>query len=204
VAKKQKSASVIKFLDGKDSKEEVYMMWYFQELKDAGILYDFVYHPETFNLIDGFYYLTHEEKPRSVKKHRYTLSGSHSYTPDYLMKWNMNCEHRNKLSKSLTKYSLHNFIVPFVHNGTRFFRQFNCTYIDVKPEFIKRSGDAYAFSLLRGLMLKEHGINVQKVVIEDLFKHTFTPARYLLTDTGRQSRKITKWKPISLETFLTK
>jgi bifunctional DNase/RNase len=78
----------------------------------------------------------------------------------------------------------------------------NKSYIDVKPGFTKQHSVTEVFSLKRGLMLEKHGINVQKVVIEDLFKHTFTPTRYLLTDSGRQPRKITEWKPISLETFL--
>lgn len=200
--KKPKTANEIKFLDGRDSRDEIHFEWYCQELKDAGILYDFIYHPETFNLIPGFYYTAHEQKPRSVKEHRYTLSGSHGYTPDYLMKWNLDCEHRHTFSKGLTDYSIHNFIVPFVHNDNRFFRQFNHTYIDVKPGFNKRSGDAYAFSLLRGLMLEKHNTNVQKVVIEDLFKHTFTPARYLINDLVPTKRKISEWKPITLSQFL--
>lgn len=202
MAKKQKSASEIKFLDGKDSKEEVYFEWYCEELKQAGVLERYVYHPEVFSLIKPFFYQYEEQKPKSVKVHKKTLSPSHVYELDFLLYWNTSSAERFLFVKRLTSISNSCFIADFGSIKNRFYCQMNKSYIDVKPGFTKQHSVTEVFSLKRGLLLEKHGINVQKVVIEDLFKHTFTPTRYLLTDSGRQPRKITEWKPISLETFL--
>ena len=67
--KKQKSDNEITFLNGRDSRDEIHFEWYCQELKDAGILLDFVYHPESFHLLDGYYYSAIEERPRTKKEH---------------------------------------------------------------------------------------------------------------------------------------
>lgn len=200
--RKPKTANEIKFLDGRDSRDEIHFEWYCQELKDAGILFGFEYHPEPFHLLDGVYYSATEERPRSKKEHRYTLTQPHDYTPDYVMLWNFNCEERFKFIKSLTNVSQHNFIINYENRKNRFFNQFGRTFIDVKGGYTKNSNDNRLFEYKRSLMLLKHSINVQRVMIEDLFKHTFTPARYLINDLAPTKRKITDWKPITLTQFL--
>lgn len=197
----KKSQKEIDFLGGKDSKDEVYFQWYVDDLIESGILIRADYHPETFTLFNPVRYTCTEKKARSTQLHTYSISQISTYTPDWRLQWDKSKSWL--FTKQIIRpYDGSGFIGSYDQKKHRFYSQNGFSLIDVKPGFFKRSGDSYAFSLIRGAMLDKFDLNVQKVVIEDLFKHTFTPTRYLTQDIAGRPRKITEWEPISLETFL--
>lgn len=195
---KQKSTSEIKFLNGKDSKEEVYVEWYLQELKDACIIKEFWYHPEVYNLAESVQKLTIiQKKTKNVEKITSFKRGK-TYKPDFRIQWNCGV------------FGMGNFVNPYDFisdhcittngNGYLYCKRY-MSDIDVKPNFSIRDSDEAKFSLIQSLVLVYHKVYVQKIEYAKLFEKTFTPKRFMMTDSGRQSRKI-NWKPITLTQFL--
>ena len=177
---------------GRDSDEEEYFSWYCEELKDAGILNNYFYHNTVYDMIAGSYYTAFEQKKKSIKGHRYTLCQPKTYQPDFMLVWNMEHKSVRKFIKVLTDVSDHNFCSDY-DDKNRFFWCQNrpismSSHIDIKPGFTRRDSDVAVFSWKRTLMLEKYKINVQAVVIEDLFKKTFTPKQYMLNDTGKAPR----------------
>ena len=179
-----------------DSKEEIYFVWYLEELKQKGYINSYLYHPKQFDLTMGFYYYTTEQKKRGGEKTTaHTLAQPQTYTPDFIIHWNHKgyskfCKHLSDyagISGSIfdsPKETLKRFFwcqsVPFVWT----------TYVDIKPSYTKRDSDAAIFSLKRALMLQMHHIHVQKVIIDDCFAKTFVPERFLECDKSDRKRKI--------------
>lgn len=62
-------------------------------------------------------------------------------------------------------------------------------HIETKGSFDKHNM-IRLFSINQKWMMQKYGIYVQKIIPSKLFKSTFTPKRYLLTDSGIKSRKI--------------
>lgn len=201
--KKPKTANEVKFLNGKDSKEEVYVEWYLQELKDAGIIKEFWYHPDVYHLTNPVMRLEKGFKGRGKNKVEVDVVKSfkqgHTFKPEFRIKWN------NPLPvKKFLK--LYQFISEsnVITTGEGFFysKTSLMSDIDVKPKFqIHDAADA-KFSLIQSIVLNQYKVFVQPVIYQDLFAKTFTPARYLLTDSGSMTRKISDWKPITLQEFL--
>ena len=194
--------------EGKDSDEEQYFEWYCEDLKQAGILNNYYYKAEKFPMISGFKFRTFENKPRSVKVYNYTLSQPKTYTPDWLMIWNINSPYLNIFTKRLTDDVGNNFLADHDYIDNYFYCQNRpitlSTHIDIKPKFTQRDSDAAVFSWKRSLLLEKHRINVQAVIIQDLFSKTFTPQRYLRCDITSKARKISDWEPITLNQFINK
>jgi hypothetical protein len=177
-----------------DSKEEQYFEWYCEELKYEGVLNNYFFHQESFDLIPGFYYQSAEQRPRSVKKHTHTLAQPHGYMPDFLLIWNQFNEHHIKFIKCLYNLSDNYFCADHANLKKYFYCQLQpqvySSYIDIKPMFTRRDSDVAVFMWKRALMLEKHKTHVQAVVIQDLFKKTFTPQRFLRCDVSNKQRKI--------------
>ena len=169
------------------SKEELYFSWFLDELKDNGYISHYEYECKSYNLSFKATYTEEKQlktKTKTVSKH---LLAGHVYTPDFKIKWDFKAfEHFTKA------YSL---ALPFWGNN-----QYQ-SIIEVKPVF-DQNNMTRLFSINQKWMMAEHGIYVQKVIPQKLFKDTFTPKRYLITDGGGQARRI-KWKKRSLEEFVS-
>lgn len=179
-----------------DSKEEIYFVWYLEELKQKGYINSYLYHPKKFDLTMGFYYYTTEQKKRGGEKTTaYTLAQPQTYTPDFMIHWYG--DGVLKFCKYLFDYADVSGSI-FKANKSDLDRYFWCqsipfvmtTYVDVKPMFSKRDSDTAMFSLKRALMLQMHHVHVQKVIIQDCFAKTFTPKRFLTCDVSKSKRKI--------------
>ena len=175
-----------------DSKEEIYFLWYLEELKKNGFVESYHYHPKSFDLTKGFYYSAVVKCKKKDKTVIHTLAQPQTYTPDFVIVWN--AIGVNKFCKSLIYMSDYNFIADNSSLKEFFWCQdvpyVMTTYVDVKPPFNKRNSDAAIFSLKRALMLQMHKIHVQKVIIDDCFAKTFTPQRFLKCDQTDRKRKI--------------
>lgn len=197
--KKPKTANEVKFLNGKDSKEEVYVEWYLQELKDAGIIKEFWYHPEVYQIADNVNKMVIvQKKTKSVEKIT-TFKRGKTYKPDFRIQWNFDC---GCLNNVISKYNfISDHTVQVFGDGYFYSKPSYISDIDVKPKFSIRDSDEAKFSLIQSVVLCKFQIFVQKVEFGHLFSKTFTPQRFFLTDSGRQTRKI-NWKPITLQEFL--
>lgn len=173
------------------SKEEIYFSWWLDELIDSGHLLKYEYEQDSYVMSQKKTYTYIKQLKTKAKTLSSTLLNEHRYTPDFVLYWN---QEKSKLPflkdvDGSTKIDNHDLIYQ---RPTEPF-----SVIDVKGTFNRHRGDQ-EFSINQKWTYDKYGIYVNKVVPQKLFKHTFTPVRYLKTDSGTQDRKI-KWDVVFLE-----
>ena len=177
------------FLNGKDSKEEVYVDWYLQELKDAGIIKDCWCHPEVYDLTNPVMQAVIQTKGRGKNKHEILTTkqfkSGHTYKPDFRIRWSSDSEF-DAFTKTYSHVSESNVSVT---GGGYFYRlPYGFSDIDVKPVYQINDASQAKFSLIQSIVLNKYKVFVQPVVYQDLFAKTFTPKRFLQNDSGKKYR----------------
>lgn len=186
-----------------DSKEELYFSWYLEELEAAGYI-DSWGNAQTYQLgekITNTY--TEQLKTKTKTEEQIILNGC-EYTPDFEINW---CpisfgifyhefpyiETRDKLYK----IDKNLFLAKNKENSSYFNMK---SIIEIKPAF-----DQNNMTRLNGInrkwMYQKYNIFVNLVKVPDIFKDTFTPKKFLLTDTGKQNR-IIHFKTRTLEEYI--
>jgi len=170
-----------------DSNEESWFSWYLNELKLAGFILEYKYHPKPFPLFDGENYTWIKQLKTKIKEVESQLLKPHTYQADFIIYWHhraIGLFARYEDSK-ITDY-------PFVAQKSKELHW--RTIVDVKGEY--NQNDAWRrFSIEQKWVWKEYKIYVQKVIPTKLFPATFTPDRFRLTDISEKPRKI-NYKPI--------
>jgi hypothetical protein len=81
-------------------------------------------------------------------------------------------------------------------------RKTNFSVIDVNGTFAgPHNNSAVTFTLYQKWVYQKYNIYVQKIIPDNLFKESFTPIKYLLTDKSGRARKI-DYKTISISQYL--
>lgn len=182
-----------------DSKEEEYFTWYLDELKENGIIKDYMYHPVKFDLISPTCYSTIKDTRRGVESVQRILCHAHTYTPDFHVIWDINHDVYDKFCRLLKNGIMHGKTkIPFIVQDHPMIMS---TFIDTKGVFNMRHSDIAIFNLKRSLLMEKHGVHVQKVIPVNMFKRTFTPERFLKCDKINKKRRI-NYKVRSLEQFI--
>jgi hypothetical protein len=179
-----------------DSKEEVYFSWYLQELEKAGLISKgwTEYHPRSRVLCEPAYYYWEEKlKTKTVIRKGLLLKGC-SYTYDFNWLWDKkargiffeNIDSKKKLTP------------PF-----RAHRDVSC--VEIKGSYSRKGRNSNYRETKAKIkwLYHEKNIFVQVIVPEKLFRQTFTPERYLLTDKGGQKRSTITWDVKTLNEFMT-
>jgi len=197
-----------KLPEGIDSLQEVYFEWWLEELKEYGYVEKYN-RCKRYKLIDNVFKTQLQHKPIKKDRSRHLLVEreflkSWTYEPDYEIYWTD--KSFNFLFKDIE------FLYPITLKTI-----FNAKWIDgkwlsivdIKPKSFRGGAmsSSVKFPLIQKMMYKEHDIYVHKISPLDkkgLFDLTFTPERYLLQDRRIINRKISKWKPISIKSFLEK
>ena len=179
-----------------DSKEEVYFSWWLDELLAAGYIESWAYHGRTFNLSDRVQYQVKKALKTKVRVDDRLLLNPHTYTPDFVIKWNKKSEgvfyNNVESGKDLRE-------CPIVAQDDE-------SHIDIKPKAWGR-GDSFMalFSVRQKWVFDKHGIYVQPVVVygckTGLFERSFTPRRFFKTDISGQQRKI-NFNAVSLDQLM--
>ena len=176
------------------SMEELYFVWWLCDLKDMGYVEDAWYEDDTFVLGDGctkFY--TKHMKTKS-KRLEETVVRPTVYTPDFKIKFTEKADgvfYRDIVSEDkLMKGSKRLF----------FFGEDLVSYVEIKPDFDFNNMTRYAKIKINWLFQRSK-IYVNLVKVPTVFKDTFTPERYLLTDNNRRTRSI-KYKVKTLKDFI--
>jgi len=163
------------------SKEELYFSWWLDDMKKAGFVEEYFYEPTTFLLCDKVVKKYEEivelkTKTKVIPK-SITLMQDLKYTPDFKV-----------VFKQIPEFFKRNFFI-----------QDNIWWVDCKGSFIGRNNNsAITFPLNQKFMYVVHGILVEKIIPQKLFKSTFTPERYIRTDGDTRLRKI-NWKVKKIE-----
>lgn len=176
-----------------DSKEELYFHWYVEELIQAELVNSYILQPDSFVLFNELKGNFIKRLKTKVKYQAKRFIGEHVYTPDGLIQWNKSAIEKGVCQILTDEYKLDKKI-PFICNSDL------KTYIEIKPIFDYHNMTR-AFTINQKWVYDKHGIYVQLVKPDTIFKSTFTPKRFLLTDVSKNRRKI-NWDVITIETFL--
>ena len=175
-----------------DSNEEKYFSWYLEELKGRGYINRWEKIETSYELTDGLSH-TYIKKMKKVndKELIQTILAPSSYTPDFKIYWNKKA------------YGI-------------FVEEVNVTKNKIKTEFIcdsegisivetKATFDMGNMTRLVTLNIKflyyRYNIYVNLIKVPTIFKNTFTPDRYLMTDKTFKPRTI-KYAVRSLSKFI--
>jgi len=158
-----------------DSKEEIYFLWYLDELQAAGYINFYRYQPEPFSLFPPVKYNWIKQLKTKKKEMTTTLLRAHSYQADFAIYW---------VKKAKDIFFNFNKITdaPFIE-------KYYVSFIDVKPAHDMQNMTRL-FHINQKWVHQRHGVYVQKIVPQELFKSTFTPERYRYTDKSLKPRKI--------------
>ena len=174
------------------SSQELYTMWWLQELQDNGFISGFSYETASFTLS--------EKKTNEITKHLKTkekiveshLLNPHIYTPDFVVFWT---------PKGTSKFVNH------IHSGdekklliSKNIQEPTVTLLEVKAK-VDRNNTRREFSLNQKWIYDKLGLYVNLFIPETIFKNTFVPERYFLTDKSMKPRK-QKWEFKTLKEFI--
>tara|TARA_R110000851_G_scaffold160786_1_gene304093 strand:+ start:16040 stop:16696 length:657 start_codon:yes stop_codon:yes gene_type:complete len=133
------------------------------------------------------------------------------YTPDRMIIWEPEAEgifYRNLEERREKKEGMDCHFYSVTDWGSE------VTHVDVKapPGYGGMNSSDASFSVKSKLVYEKHSIKIAKVynspnkVVKNvkpyLWLDTFTPSRYYFTDKTGKPRKISNWKPRTLEAFL--
>lgn len=167
------------------SKEELYFSWWLDDLKSEGIIEAYQYEPNTFNLSTAHFYdrliLLKTKTKRKEKK----LLDIHDYTPDFVVRWNK--KHNGLFYRTINGYN-YSGNVPFFCNISKKDGE-HYTFFEVKGTF-DYMNMTRIFTLNQKWLYDKWKLYVQLAAVPGIFKSTFTPSRYLLTDKATTNRKI--------------
>lgn len=170
-----------------DSKEEIYFLWWLMDLKERSIISNFTSHPKTFELIPPSEYL-HVKRMKKTKDKiiRATLLPALEYTSDFMIEFDV-ASHEEGFTYNLnyedTPVGAHTNRGKICVDASRM------AWVDVKGGFSVYNNHR-EFAIKQKITKNVLGIYVQKVEPLSLFKYSFYPKRFYLTDRGRQRRKI--------------
>ena len=190
-----------------DSKEEEYFYLWIMELVARGIITGHQYQPKPFMLSDQVDMTIHKRLKTKIKEQKQKLLAPHQYQADFLLWWNIKAKDRIFIDhEDIINGSIKNY--PFVANYSDKKRMY-FSVVDVKGNF--NQNDAWRrFSIDQKWVFQKTGIFVQKIIpvptnagspATALFKTTFIPHRYQLTDKSGKKRKI-NFKHQLVDSFL--
>ena len=194
------------------NKIEEYFEWWLNDMVTAGYVKSYSRESEIITVAETSVYgriKRFKRKPKQIEE--FNLFPKIDYTYDYKIVWDISAEflffeviddHRVfQFGKPL--FVAHEISLEYV------------SYVDVKPTTSAmhkgaRVSTSYSFPLKKRMIWDYHEIYINKVVPipmagtgykSALFCKSFTPVRFLMTDGGKQSRKI-KWEIVMLKQYV--
>lgn len=183
---KNKNAKEIPFeIDGHtymlDSQEEWCMFNWIKEMKERGLLLDYVYQPEHYDLSPRYEYTPYpvmKDKKGNVKTK--FLMHPHVYTADFKLMFDAN--NLNLMSYLGQVFKLR---LDDVQDSVL------TLVVDVKGTFMSNDGGR-SFSINQKLMMAVHNIYVSKFVPKEAFKKLGVPKRCTTTMKSGKASKVFK------------
>ncbi len=186
-----------------DSDDEKYIGWYFQELKEAGIIIDFN-RSKSYELnkpLKDFYIEVKVliTKTKDIKKEQ-TLIPIKVYTPDFDVFWDYKLS--EKFQQSIVDIGNRKLTKCFITQG-------NLSVVEVKPIF-DQNNMTRLFKTNQAIIWDKYGIYVNLITYQELFEATFTPLKYIIEEGtykknskhGNKGDNKIKWKVKTLQEYL--
>lgn len=187
-----------------DSKEELQIKWWLDDLVKAGYIEKYVKVTESIVLSEPFRYNclkaspTKKEPDRMKEVERVLLNG-HVYTPDFKVYWTDAAIGVFITIGAPISDSEQNLLIADYEN----LGEHKVSYIEVKGDGMDINNMVRLFVINQKWMLKEYGIYVNLLKPQETFKRFFTPQRYYFTEKTGRARKI-NFKVVTLQEYLNK
>jgi len=152
-----------------DSLDELYFSYWLEELEEY--IWSWEAHPTPFRLFDGSIVTKEVQLKTKTKEVSKTLLQPHIYTPDFIIKPN----------------------VDIMYFQNLFIRDNDNIYIEIKPKFDKYNMTRL-FHLNQKWVFEKFGIFVNQVIVDTLFKQTFVPRKCAFNKNGTRSKRFEKCK----------
>lgn len=178
--------------DGFDSDEEMYFSWYLDELVEAGYV-------ESYHKIRVGYVLSEKLVNQYVKpmkrvenkKKDQTIINGHEYTPDFVIRWAKKA--LGVFAQRLGDGDKH--IAPFMVQG-----YYDKSVVEIKADF-DMNNMTRLVTLNIKWVLQRYNLIISLTKVPSIFRKTFTPKKYLVTNKTGKPRKI-KFEVKTLEEFI--
>jgi hypothetical protein len=180
------------------SDEEWMFSWYLDELVSIGIVNRYMYESNTFTLSKAKTYpllVIMKTKTKLIQK---SLLEEDTYTPDWLIEWNE--KYLNKFFRIINDETCTVKCPFFAIRSTKDNKAY--TFIETKGDF-DRNNMSRLFKITQKWLYDKYGLYVELLKLPSLFKRTWTPNRYLKTNSTNQPRSI-NFKTITLNEYLMK
>ena len=183
-----------------DSMEEVYFIWWLQELyRNNYIVNPVHYQGNSYELSSNVNIKKVMQMVTKTKVIERQLLKPHIYTPDFRVQWLANAY------LVFVKPYLHgqdvDSKVPLIFEDTSDIVSTG-TLIEIKGTFSRQGGKSdIIFSINQKWLYQSRGLYVNKVKIPKFFEETFTPRRYFGTDITNKPRKV-NFKTRTIEEYV--
>lgn len=171
-----------------DSKEELHFSWYLDELVKLGVVSSYTNDIAPFILNKEYkvnIVIPMKRVPDKVKERIFIRE--HVYTPDFIVYWNKQVVVHKRLMDI--------FVIQQDEDGNLY------TYFEIKGAWDQNNMTRLFTSRTQPWVWDKFNKYVQLLKVPNIFKKTFTPRRYLLTDKTSKPRSI-KFKTVDLQTYL--
>jgi len=180
-----------------DSKEELYFSWYLNQLRNQGYIDSW----DKFENVNDPYPLTEglvwdyvkPMKRVEDKQLEQVILAPSSYTPDFKIWWNPKA--RGIFVTDLNIGSTEKIATPFIS-------QDSISIIETKGNHDNNNMTRLAINNIK-FVYQKFGVFINMVKVPTIFKNTFTPDRYLLTDKTLKPRTL-HYGPRTLSEFTNK
>jgi len=167
--------------------EELYLSWWLDELIQAGYVESYSYEKRKLILMNEVKVPWFEQKKTGVKEKEHHLFAESTYTPDFEINWTPKAAGVFINGRSCNKR-------PYFM-GAEFDGITATCLIDVKGDHAMGASrgnfSQFSFPYKQKMAWQNLKIYVQKIVPIKLFRDTFIPQRYFMTDGGKQTRTLT-------------
>lgn len=185
-----------------DSYQELYFYWWCKELKEAGYIKKIEAQPKSFELSSAVkvpYVKPMKRVEDKVLEHK--IFNEHVYTTDFRIIWSDKAEGVFTFGLNRTNSKRHSkeevMLIPANEDGALGMLY---SFIEVKPKFDQNNMTRLA-KINIWWVWEKYNKHVDIVIPEKLFKKTFTPDRYLITNKSAKARKL-DYSPSTLNEFV--
>lgn len=163
-----------------DSEQEIYFYYWLNDLKDKGLVIDFIYEPDPFLLCNEAYVKWNKQLKTKTKEHNNKIIHDLKYTIDFEIEWS------DKTDGILT-YADDGIYTSSPRN-LMYRDSNNKSYIEVKPSFNYQNMNRHVKVKIAWVYAK-YNKYIQIITPNKLFQETFYPERYKYTLSGKSLRR---------------
>lgn len=164
-----------------DSNQEMYFAYWLEDLKQKGLVIDYVYEPAPFILSNDVKIQWNKQLKTKQKSQESKILSSLQYTIDFKVVWS---EETDSILTYTDGGTYDSSPTKLIYRDSN-----NISYIEIKPSFNYQNMNRHV-KVKIAWVYDKYGKYIQIISPFKLFRDTFFPNRYMTTDSKKNARKI--------------